>query len=246
MSTSKREEVKIQRQRRKREQRRNTFLIIAGVILILVALFASPYIVNALKPVGNVVAITPVARPLAEGKTMGDPNAPVVMEVFADFQCSSCKRYADTVESLLISSDYFSNGTLYYVFRQYPFIDKNVATKESHQAANASMCAMEQGQFWNYHDMLFSNWTGENVGDFTNKRLAAFAENLGLNMDQFNTCFKENKYQTDIEADYDLGLRYGVSGTPAVFVNETAVSPGYIPSYDDLVKAIDTALAGGG
>jgi protein-disulfide isomerase len=246
MSTSKREEVKAQRQRRKRQERKNTFLIIGVVILIVVAILVYPSIVNALTPVGEVTTITKMERPLVTGRTMGDPNAPVKVEVFEDFQCPRCKDYSDTVEKSLVESDYIVSGQVYYIFRHYPFIDQNVAGKESHQAASASMCAAEQESFWDYHDMLFVNWNGENQGAFIDKRLSAFAESLGLNMEQFNSCLKENKYEDEINSDYDLGLRLGVQGTPTVFVNESAVTPGYVPSYEDIQQAIEAALTGGG
>jgi protein-disulfide isomerase len=246
MSISKREEIKAQRLRRKRQQRMNMFLIIGGTVLILAALFISPYIVNAMRPVGAINQITEVARPYQDGRAIGNANAPVVIEVFTDFQCPSCKQYSETIEMSLINSEYVANGQVYYIFRQFPFIDRSSITKESHQAANASMCANEQGEFWSYHDMLFANWNGENDGAFNDKRLVAFAETLGLNMDQFNACFKDNAYEAEITSDYDLGLGYGVSGTPTIFVNGQVVRPGYVPTYEELVQEIDAALAEGG
>jgi protein-disulfide isomerase len=245
MSTSKRVDVKSQRQRRKRQQRKNTFLMVGGIVLILVLLGVSPYIVNALKPVGEVNTVTKIERPMVDGRAMGDPQAPVVVEVFEDFQCPRCKDYSDTVEKSLLESDYITSGQVYYVFRHYPFIDRNSASQESHQAANASMCAADQDAFWDYHDMLFVNWNGENQGAFVDKRLTAFAETLGLDMEKFNTCFKANTFKSEIDSDYDLGLRYGVQGTPTVFVNGTSVTPGYVPGYEDLKAAIDAALGGG-
>ena len=246
MSSNKREEVKAQRLRRKREERMRGFLIVGGIILILVALFISPYIVDKLRPVGSITPITPLERPLVNGTAMGDPNAPVVIEVFTDFQCPSCRQFADIVEKSLAESDYISNGAVYYIFRQYPFIDRNSPGQESHQAANASMCAAEQGRFWDYHDMLFANWNGENEGAFIDKRLVAFAESLGLNMDRFDTCFETNTYESEITADYTRGLQYGVEGTPTVFVNgELVVPQPRVPSYTDLVTKIEEILGGG-
>lgn len=246
MSMSKRVDIKAQRQRRKRQQRMNQLLIVGGIVLILVALFISPYVINAIRPVGKINSIELVERPLANGLAIGDPNAPVKIEVFSDFQCSSCLRYTETVEPAILESDYIANGLASYVFRQYPFIDSNVVGKESQQAANASMCANEQGRFWDYHDILFANWNGENEGAFVDKRLVAFADNIGLNMNQFNQCFKANTYANEINADYNLGLQYGVTGTPSVFVNGQAVAPGYVPSYEDLVQAIEAVLTEGG
>jgi protein-disulfide isomerase len=243
MTMSKREAIRAQRQRRKRQQRITTILVISGIVLVLAALFISPYVVNALRPVGAIATITPFERPLVDGRAMGNPDAPVVVEVFEDFQCPNCKGYSDNAEKSLVESDYITSGQVYYVFRQFPFIDSNLATQESHQAANASMCAAEQGRFWDYHDMLFTNWSGENEGAFTDQRLTAFAEALNLDMKQFNACFKGNLYKSQIDSDLNIGQKYGVHGTPSVFVNGVAVRPGYVPTYDDLKQAIDAALA---
>jgi protein-disulfide isomerase len=75
-------------------------------------------------------------------------------------------------------------------FQQFPFLDSQSIAKESHQAANASMCAFELGRFWDYHDMLFANQGEvENGGSFNDKRLQAFAESIGLDMNTFDDCF---------------------------------------------------------
>lgn len=247
MTISKRDAIKAQRTKKKRQQRMKTLLWVGGFIVLLILLLASPSIINALKPAGEFVRITPEARPLENGKAVGNPNAKVMIEVYEDFQCPSCKEYVNSVEKQLTESTYISDGQVYYVFRQYPFIDSNSVTKESHQAANASMCALEQERFWDYHDILFANQgTVENGGSFNDKRLQAFAESLGLDMTAFNACFGADKYSADIEADFQKGETAGVTGTPTVFLNGTKVSPGFVPTYDQLKSAIDTALAGAG
>jgi protein-disulfide isomerase len=247
MSLNRRDAIKAQRTKKKRQQRMNTILWVGGFIVLLIILFASPTIYNSLKPAGDFVRITPLPRSLENGIAVGNPNAKVTVEVYEDFQCPSCKEYVNTVEKQLTESTYISDGQVYYVFRQWPFIDSSSITKESHQASNASMCAMEQGRFWDYHDILFANQGPvENGGSFNDKRLQAFAESLGLDMTAFNQCFKANKYSTDIETDYQKGVAAGVTGTPSVFLNGKAVTPGFVPTYDELKAAIDTALAGGG
>ncbi len=246
MSVSKRDVIKAQRLKKKRQQRMNTILGVGGFIVILILILASPTIFNALKPAGEFVRITPEARPLADGKAIGNPNAPVTIEVFEDFQCPACKGYAGSVEKELSQSSYISGGQVYYIFRQYPFLDGNSVTKESHQAANASMCALEQGRFWDYHDILFANQGLENQGSFNNKRLQAFAESLGLDMTAFNKCFNNNTYSTQISDDLQKAQNYGVTGTPTVFLNGVQVTPGQVPTYDQLKAAIDAALSGGG
>lgn len=246
MTLSKREEIKAQRTRKKRRQRMITLITVVAVIVLLVLFFAAPTIINMLKPAGSFVQITPVPRPMESGKAIGNPNAKVVIELYEDFQCPVCKEYTVNDESQLLDSTYIANGQVYYVFRQFPFLDSNTITKESQQAANASMCAMEQNRFWDYHDILFANQgTTENGGAYSDKRLQAFAESLGLDMTAFNKCFSADKYKADIQADLQKGTAAGVKGTPSIFINGKLLSAGYVP-YSQIKTAIDAALAGGG
>jgi protein-disulfide isomerase len=246
MTISKRDAIKAQRTKRKRQQRMNTLLWVGGFIILLILIFISPTIYNSLKPAGSFVRITPEPHPMENGKVIGNPNAKVKIEVYEDFQCPSCKGYASTVEKQLVDSTYITSGQVYYIFMHFPFIDTNSITKESHQAANASMCALEQGRFWDYHDILFANQGAvENGGSFNDKRLQAFAESLELDMTAFNQCFSANKYSAEIVADYQKGVAAGVTGTPTVFLNGTQVTPGFVPTYDELKSAIDAALASG-
>ena len=247
MTISKRDAIKAQRTKKKRQQRMNTILWVGGFIIVLTLLLASPTIYNNLKPAGEFVRITPPAYPMENGKGIGDPNAPVKVEVYVDFQCPSCKGFTNTVENQLLQSSYIADGLVYYVFKQFPFIDTNSVTKESKQAANASMCALEQGKFWDYHAFLFANQGAvENGGSFNDKRLQAFAESLGLDMTVFNQCFDNNKYSADIEAEYESGKIAGVLGTPTIFVNGTMMPPKFVPTFDELKSTIDSALAGTG
>jgi len=247
MTISKRDAIKAQRTRKKRQQRMNTILWVGGFILILILILITPAIYNALKPAGDFVKITPVAYPVVDGKLIGNPDAKVKMEVFADFQCPACKGYSESTEKELLSSSYISSGQVNYTFRHFPFLDSQSATKESHQAANASMCAMEQGRFWDYHAILFANQgVVENGGSFNNKRLTAFAESLGLDMTAFNSCFSNNTYSLDIEGEYQMGVAAGINSTPTILINGTNMFPTHVPTYEELTAAIDTALAGGG
>jgi protein-disulfide isomerase len=242
MTTGKRQEIRERRLKKKRQQRMTTLLIVAGGAVLLIALLALPSIITNLRPVGEVAMITPVERPSGEGRAMGDPLAPVVIEVFSDFQCSMCKVFADETEGQ-IATNYVSSGDVYYIYRQFPFLDDAVAGKESDQAANASMCAAEQNRFWDYHDILFANWNGENDGAYNDRRLIAFAEALGLNMDQFEDCFETNTYASEINEDLNKGIQLDVTGTPTIFVNGVAVRKGFVPSYEEMQIAIDAALA---
>ncbi|HEX6303967.1 MAG TPA: thioredoxin domain-containing protein, partial [Anaerolineales bacterium] len=149
--------------------------------------------------------------------------------------------FTEDIEPLVIEN-YVSGGQVRYVFRHFPFLDDQAAGSESDQPASASMCAAEQGRFWDYHDMLFANWNGENQGAFIDKRLVAFAEALNLDMDEFNACFEQNEYQDVIAEDLAAGRQAGVTGTPSVLVNGSMISPGFVPSFQDIEAAVRAEL----
>ncbi len=242
---SKRQEI---RARRKREQIRNRLvvilLVIGGAALIVFALIL-PSINNAKNQTVNaqVTPITPRAfSTTVKGLSLGDPNAPVKIDAWEDFQCVACDDYTKNVEPDIIKN-LVETGKVYYTYHFYLIIDQGNPSGESHQAANAAMCANEQGRFWDYHDILVKNWKGENVGSYTDARLGNMAESIGLDLTAFNSCFKANKYKDQIDQDIQAGANKGVTGTPSIFVNGQIVAPGFIPTYDQIAQAV--AAAGG-
>jgi protein-disulfide isomerase len=237
---SKRQERREKMQRQQQRQR----LITIGVITLVAALVVLAVVWPQLRPVGEIVTITPAALPETDGLSMGDPNAAATIEVFEDFQCPACRRFTESTEPLIIEN-LVSTGNARYVFHHYPFLDGNGVGSigESDQAANAAMCANEQDKFWEMHSILFANWNGENQGAFSNRRLQAMGESLGLDTDAFNSCFNTNKYEAEIQADFDLGQQMGVSGTPTVFVNgERVGAPGQVPSYQEIADAVNALV----
>lgn len=238
---SKRQERREKMQRQQQRQR----LITIGLIMLGAALVVFAVIWPQLRPVGEIVTVTPAALPDADGLSLGDPNAPVTIDVFEDFQCPACQRFTENTEPLIIQN-LVASGQARYVFHNYPFLDGNGAgsTGESDQAANAAMCANEQDKFWEMHSILYANWNGENQGAFSSRRLQAMAESLELDLDAFNSCFNSNKYEAEIQADFDLGGQMGVSGTPTVFVNGQRVGePRQVPSYQEIADAVNAIAA---
>ncbi len=230
---------------RRKEQRGR--LIGIGLITIGAIFVAFLLIYPNVKPVADVATAEPQSYPQADKTALGDPNAPVKIDAYEDFQCPSCRKYTEETEPLIIKN-LVATGKVYYVFHNYPFLDGAGAGNggESDQAANAAMCASEQNKFWEMSATIFANWNGENQGAYNDRRLTAFAEKTGLDMTAFNACFEAKKYKAEIQADFDGGNAIGVQGTPSVFVNGTFIKPGFIPSYEDVLEAVDAALAGGG
>jgi protein-disulfide isomerase len=243
MSSQKVSKRQERRERMQRQQQRQR-LITIGLIVLGAALVVFAVIWQPLSAVGEIITVTPMALPEADGLSLGDPNAPVTIDVFEDFQCPACKSFTENIEPLIIQN-LVASGQARYVYHNYPFLDGDGAGSigESDQAANASMCASEQDKFWEMHSALYANWNGENQGAFNNRRLQAIAESIGLDMDSFNSCFNSNKYEAEIQADFDLGKDMGVSGTPTVFVNGNRVgAPGRVASYQEIADAVNAIV----
>ncbi len=241
-SKSKKQIVKEQRIKRQKRQRLITLVAIVVVVLVMVGLLIYQNIQAANAPLGNIVQITTIARPQVNFNTTGDPNAPVHMIGFSDFQCPYCGQYAKTTEPLIIEN-YVKTGKVFYEFIPYGPGGMAIGS-ESVDAALAAFCAGDQGKFWEYHDILYANQTGENVGDFTINRLNAFAQALGLDMDQFKSCMQQKKFQEKYLAGIEQGKNNNIGGTPSFLINGKLIE-GALP-YEEFKKELDAALEAAG
>ncbi len=246
MSVEKKSKRQERREKVQKEQMRSRLMTIgmitAGALLLVVA-----FIWPQFTTIDDLIVPDMPQLPNHDGLSLGDPNAPVVIDIFEDFQCPACQYFSESIEPVIIQY-LVETGKARLVYHNYPFIDGEGAFNggESDQAANASMCANEQGKFWEMKSVLYANWNGENAGNLSDRRLTAMAEAINLDMDAFNTCFKDNKYRDDIQASFDYGQELGVSGTPSAFVNGQKVGePGKIPTFQDIAVAVD-AIAGTG
>jgi len=236
---SKRQELQDGRRQAARRMRLAVVGILAGVIIIVGGILLYQNSQNN-RPAGSFVQITPAAYPQANGRQVGDPNAPVVMQEFADFQCPYCGEFARSTQQQIVDQ-YVATGKVLFIFHNFPL---SSLQPESGQAALAAMCAIDQNQFWPYHDMLYANQTGENVGDFTTSRLVAFAGALGMDKPSFSQCLNSKKYQSQIDQDIALGDSLGVQSTPSFDINGQIVA-GAQP-FNVFAQALDQALAANG
>ncbi len=136
----------------------------------------------------------------------GPDDAPIEIIEFSDFQCPFCLQAKMTVDRVLATY----GDQIRFVYRHYPLPNHPDAVP----AAEASMCAAAQGQFWPFHDHLFAN-----VDQLSPAALKEHATTLGLNMNDFNACFDSREYREAIEEDMEAAREIGVSGTPAFFIN---------------------------
>lgn len=144
------------------------------------------------------------------------------------------------MEAQLIA-EYIPTGQVRFEYRHFIVRDSAQTGNESRRAAEASECAAEQDRFWEYHDIVFANQTGEGVGTFSDRRLKAFAESLKFDVGQFNACFDSSRFANNVDEDISRGVTLGVSSTPSLFVNNQRVDNPF--DYNALQQMIEAALA---
>ncbi len=219
-------------------------MMVISVAAVVIGLIAVAALVVLSGGLGNTAAA--VSEPDFEsppqdmrvGRSLGDPNAPVQLEVFEDAQCPVCGRFTSRIEPLLVGANGpVADGTVFFTYRDFPFIGQ-----ESYDGAVAMRVAEEMdGKFWDYHDILFFNQGGENTGAFSTDRLADMAELVGLDRARFLTEMEDPKYLDAVQTEADEGRSRGVNSTPTLFVNGQAMRG--LPTWEDLSAAIAAAAA---
>jgi protein-disulfide isomerase len=158
----------------------------------------------------------------------GPSSAPVTIVEFSDFECGYCGRLSQTLNNVKIKY----GDDLRIVFRQFPLQMHPNAPK----AAEASLCANDQGKFWEMHDLLFQEQRQLDVVALKDK-----ASRLGLDRTAFDECLDSDQYSEQVAQDLRDGAALGVTGTPALFINGAPVQGGAVP-FDVLAKLVDEEL----
>jgi protein-disulfide isomerase len=164
----------------------------------------------------------------ATGPARGPGDAKVTIVEFSDFQCPYCGAAFGTVEQLMTQYA----GKVKLVFRQFPLPIHPQAEK----AAEASLCAADQGKFWEFHDLLFKNQKKLDASD-----LKTYAASAGLDGAKFSQCLDSGDKKKQVDADLEAGQAAGVNGTPAFFINGVFLN-GAMP-IEEFKKIIDPELA---
>lgn len=168
-------------------------------------------------------------------RVKGPENAPVTIIEFSDFQCPYCKIASETMKQVLAAYP----DKVRLVYKHLPISGHTNAVF----AAEAAECAGDQNKFWEMSDLIFANQESLNKGtpeqykDSVNK----YASQLSLNTKDFESCLSANKYKAKVEADAALADSYGVTGTPAFFINGKLAGGG---TLDQFKAVIDEQLKG--
>jgi protein-disulfide isomerase len=209
----------------------------ALIVIGLVGVGALAYVAS--KPKNEATTVDPAAVAAGEpqGYLLGKPDAPVQVIEFADFECPACGQFATLAEPD-IRKRLVEPGTISYRFYDYPL----PMHKNTWEASNAAACADEQGRFWEMHDQLFNaqdQWNGQATSRPKSK-FQDYAKAIGLNVDQWESCYDARKYQPRIKANEQMATKRGATQTPTFVIGNKMI--GGAISYDRFKALVDSAL----
>jgi protein-disulfide isomerase len=133
-------------------------------------------------------------------------------KITMDTFLSNCNVFFQSIEKDIVKN-YVDTGKVKIIFKDY-----NIIGEDSVIASQGAHCANDQGLFWEYHDILYSNWTGENNGWASSENLAIFAQQIDLNMNKWSECMKKGSHSQIILKSNDDARTLELTGTPAFFI----------------------------
>jgi len=232
-------------ERRQKRVRQNRFLglMIGGGVLLVFAAVVYAIVTSSRVNLPARLIVEPEFTEIEQFdiSSLGEPQAPVVIEEFSDFSCSHCADFALETKKL-IEENYINSGQASLVFSTVGNLAGSPALQQSIEGA---YCAGEQGSFWQFHDLIFAN----QIRLFTNRAadvsrtMVSFAEILELDQIDFEICLEEEKYQALVLENQQRASQLGVSGTPTFFINGVMVR-GNQP-FESFQQVIEEALAAG-
>jgi protein-disulfide isomerase len=180
------------------------------------------------------ILVRPEGTP-AERRALGPVNAPVQIVLYNDFQCAHCEKLHREAEVGILSR-YVATGKAHLEVRQVAFLGP-----ESASAAEAALCAADQGKFWEYRDALFTVWRQVGPATYSNQGLKEVARQLGLKGEVFGACVDSGARRAEVQEDMRRAESDGVRGVPTMFVNGRRLE-GALP-FESYAKVIDEVLS---
>jgi protein-disulfide isomerase len=183
---------------------------------------------------------------------IGDENAPITLYEFSDYECEFCaiaqgnenliqefkKRYPNYTSPVdSVMEEYVKTGLVKYVYYNYPVSQNSPQASIAH---NAALCANAQDSWLKYHNNLFEvreDWINSGKKE---EKFIEYAVELGLNEEEFTTCLSEKTYDKQISSEIQLGILFGVQGTPSFFVEKNFI-PG-AQDYESFKQIIELEL----
>lgn len=179
---------------------------------------------------------------IGDDPTLGSDDAPVILIEFSDFQCPFCRKFWSESFSN-IKTEYMDSGKVQFVYKDFPLGFHPAAQK----SAEAAQCANDQGKWLEMHDKMYEEQAklGQGTVQYSTDDLKDWAEDIGLNMNEFNDCLDSGKYSQEVQDDLQVGSSIGIQGTPGFVIGKRGGSPQLIVGaqpYATFKSAIDSLL----
>lgn len=171
---------------------------------------------------------------LAKGDILGSAAAPVVIELYSDFQCPACRLFV-TTQLQRLTDEFVRPGIVRIEARDIAFLGKG-SFDESLELAVGAACAAEQDRYWQFHDLVFWNQGRENRGDHSTHFIGNVAERAAVDRTAWDTCVGNDAARQAVRATTSQAFAIGVSSTPTLIVNGVALAG--VPDYDQLAALI--------
>ena len=212
------------------------YYILGAIVVVGASILGYTLLRKPAVPVGSEIAYDPATSGPAQGYTLGNPDAPVKIEEFADFECPGCAQFA-TVTEPDVRKRIVEAGLASFTFYDFPLPQH----RNSLAAHNAAACANDQGRFWQMHDRIFLGQDQWNTQAASNPKpfFEKYAADVGLNVQVWETCYDARKHQGRILANAAEGERRKVGSTPTFIIGNKSY-PGAVP-YDFLKALVDSA-----
>ncbi len=189
------------------------YAIMAGVVIaVIIGMIASYTSVNNQTVNLDVERMHGSVDTSMGSPTLGNPSARVTIVEFGDYQCEKCYEWFHTTKPTIVEN-YIQSGKANLVF-----VDLAVIGLDSPKAAEATYCAEDQDKYWDYHDLLYNSQEHVDNGWVNPERLKAFAFDLGLDMELFNSCLDSGKYTKRVQHNINVAKENGAMGTPTFII----------------------------
>jgi protein-disulfide isomerase len=169
--------------------------------------------------------------PVGDNPVLGPNDAPITIIEFSDYECPYCQKWHSEVFGRLLET---YSGQIRFVYRDFPLTSIHA---NAFSAAEAALCAGDQGAYWQYHDQLFFQELGLGKNAYQQ-----YAQQLGLDMTSFNSCVESRVHQSAVQEDFDFAAQVGIRSTPTFFINGIALVGAQ--SFETFQQVIDNELAG--
>jgi protein-disulfide isomerase len=238
--SSTRQRAESRREKRQRQARSRLIIgvVIGAVVLTGVLILVSIPRSNAAEAASDYSSLNQTIDDSgAIGFAIGDESAPVTLVDYSDFSCPHCHDLSSAIDRLI--DEYVRDGSLRIIYKPVSFVNPPYSIP----AAQAAVCAGQQGKFWEMHDQLWSLYETKSVAGYTRPNLVDAAVAIGLDQDEFEACYSSEEALAEVQGVLEEVQALGIQGTPTLYANGQQVGySGPDAFYEQMVLVIEAQV----